>query len=188
MIIDVLAAILISFGFYLGYQRGLIKTIFDTLSLIIGVLAALKLSPIVIRILQDSLKISPAITFIVGIALTFMLVMLLIRYVGRKAEDLLEAVNINFVNKAAGGVLQALFFSVLLSYAVGLMDKVGAIKDTEKNKSLTYTYLHTLPSISEKLFVAMKPVFQDFWNITVSTMDKLKAKTDTSPQGEESKK
>ena len=53
MIIDILAAIIISLGFYLGYQRGLIKTIFDTLSLMIGILAALKLSPWVIDALQS---------------------------------------------------------------------------------------------------------------------------------------
>lgn len=43
MILDVFVAIVVSLGFYLGYSRGLIKTVFDSLSLIIGILAALKL-------------------------------------------------------------------------------------------------------------------------------------------------
>jgi membrane protein required for colicin V production len=180
MIIDIFTAILVSLGFYLGYQRGLIKTIFDTLSLIIGVLAALKLSPIVIKVLQSSFDISPAITFILGIAITFLLVMILIRFIGKKLEDLLEAVHINFVNKIAGGLLQALFFSVLLAYGVGLMDKVGMVKQNEKDKSFTYSYLGALPPLSQSLFNAMKPVFIDFWNITTSTMDKIKSKAETT--------
>ncbi|MBL0081067.1 MAG: CvpA family protein [Saprospiraceae bacterium] len=40
MTIDIITVIVVAFGFYLGYQRGLIKTVFDTLSLLIGVLAA----------------------------------------------------------------------------------------------------------------------------------------------------
>ena len=51
MIFDIIVICLIALGFYLGYNRGLIKTVFDTLSLFIAVLAALKLSPIVINLL-----------------------------------------------------------------------------------------------------------------------------------------
>ena len=113
MMLDLIVAIVVALGFYLGYSRGLIKTVFDTLALIIGIVAALKLSPITIDVINSIFKTSPAITFLVGVVLTFIGIMALIRFIGNKLEDILEAVNINFINKIAGGVLQGLFFAYL---------------------------------------------------------------------------
>lgn len=174
MFIDILAAIIISLGFYLGYQRGLIKTIFDTLSLLIGVLAALKLSPWMMDLLTRLFNLNKAFTLILGIALTFLLVMIIIRFIGKKLESILELVNINFVNKIAGGVLQALFFAALLSYAVGFMDKLNVLKEETKTSSATFTTLMQMPAASEKIYNALKPVFSEFWAKTNEAIDSMK--------------
>ena len=174
MIIDILAAIIISLGFYLGYQRGLIKTIFDTLSLMIGILAALKLSPWVIDALQSLFNLHKAVTLILGIAITFIGVMMLIRFIGRKLEDLLEVANINVLNKAAGGALQAVFFGILLSYCVAFLSKLQVFKEDTIQKSYTYSSLMKMPELSSKLFSAVKPIFVDFWNKTNEAMNDLK--------------
>jgi membrane protein required for colicin V production len=187
MILDIIAACLIALGFYLGYQRGLIKTVFDTLSLFIGILAALKLSPIVINILEGIINVSPAITFILGIVITFIGVMALIRYAGRKLEDLLEAVNINFVNKIAGGGVQAIFFAVLLSYVFYLGSSIGVINQKVKEDSMSYRHLETLPSYTQSGIEKMKPVFKGFWNKTLETMDAIKGKTDDENTNEENR-
>jgi membrane protein required for colicin V production len=174
MFVDTVAAIAISFGFYLGYKRGLINTVFDTLSLIIGVLAALKLSPWMMDVLEGLFNMNKGFTLILGIALTFLIVMLGIRFVGKKLEALLEVANINFVNKIAGGVIQAVFFSVMLSYLIGLMDKVNVLKEETKASSATYPTLMKMPVLSQSLFNALKPVFSEFWTKTNTVMDGLK--------------
>jgi membrane protein required for colicin V production len=174
MFIDALSAILISLGFYLGYQRGLIKTVFDTLSLLIGVLAALKLSPWMMNMLQSLFNLNKALTLIFGIALTFLLVMIIIRFIGRKLEDLLEVVNINFVNKFTGGALQALFFAIILSYAVSFMGTLNVLKEETKTSSATYPYLTQLPAMSQKMFTNLKPIFSEFWAKTNEAIDGLK--------------
>lgn len=174
MIIDIIAAIIISLGFYLGYQRGLIKTIFDTLSLMIGILAALKLSPWVIDALQSLFNLHKAVTLILGIAITFIGVMMLIRFIGKKLEDLLEVVNINVLNKAAGGALQAVFFGIILSYCVAFLSKLQVFKEDTIQKSYTYASLMKMPELSSKLFSAVKPIFVDFWNKTNEAMNDLK--------------
>ena len=176
MTIDILAAIIISLGAYLGYQRGLIKTIFDTLSLIIGIVAALKLSPLTISFLQDIFKFNPAITFIIGVALTFVLVMYGIRFIGKKLEQFLEMVNINFVNKAAGSALQGLFFATILALVISLFNKLNLISAETKNASVTYVHLEKVPELSQGLLNTVKPVFQNFWDLTMETMGKVKEK------------
>ena len=174
MFIDILAAIIISLGFYLGFQRGLIKTVFDTLSLFIGVLAAIKLSPWMMDLLQSLFNLNKAVTLIFGIALTFLLVMMVIRFVGKKLEDLLEVANVNFINKIAGGSIQALFFAVILSFAVSFLAKLSVLKEETKSTSTTYPYLMQMPDMSKKLFESLKPVFSEFWAKTNEAMDGLK--------------
>jgi len=106
MILDIIVALVVAFGFYTGYSRGLIKTVFDTLSLVVAIVATLILSPTVMNLLEGIIKTNPAITTLVGIVLTFIVVMALVRFIGRKIEDVFEAANINFINKIGGGVVQ----------------------------------------------------------------------------------
>ncbi|MBK6362304.1 MAG: CvpA family protein [Saprospiraceae bacterium] len=184
MILDVFVAIVVSLGFYLGYSRGLIKTVFDSLSLIIGILAALKLSPIVINILQSFLKISPAMTFLLGVVITFIGVLALIRFFGKKIESALEAVNINFINKIAGGVLQSLFFAYLLSLAFWLLSTIKVLSPEVQKASMTYSLLEPLPEKGKKVFVSLRPVFQGFWDKAIEAMDNIKGKSENqNPNG-----
>ncbi len=173
MIIDLFVAIVIALGFYLGYTRGLIKTVFDSLSLVIGILAALKLSPVMIGLLQEIIKTSPAITFILGVVITFIGVMALIRFLGKKLEDMLEAVNINFINKIAGGALQALFFAYLLSLALWLVNSLKVFNPETKAASITYPLLEPLPDKGKAIYTSLKPLFKGFWDKTVEAMDSI---------------
>ncbi|MBK9735892.1 MAG: CvpA family protein [Saprospiraceae bacterium] len=187
MLLDIIVAIVISLGFYLGYVRGLIKTVFDSLSLIIGILAALKLSPIVIGILQSIIKTSAAVTFLLGVVITFIAVMALIRFVGKKLEDILEAVHINFVNKIAGGALQGLFFAYILSLGLWLVNSLNVLNPETKAASITYGLLEPLPQKGKAVFMALKPLFQGFWDKTLEAMDSIKGeeKPKTDPPAEQ---
>lgn len=176
MIIDLLTAIFVSLGAYLGYQRGIIRTVFDTLSLIIGIIAALKLSPITIDILQKLLGINPALTFILGIAITFVGVMYLIRFIGRKLEQVLEVVHLNFVNKIAGAAIQGFFFATMLALAVGLVDKISLLTPETKAASVSYPHLQKVPELSQGMFNTLKPVFSGFWDKMLETIDQVKKK------------
>lgn len=173
MILDLIVAVVVCIGFYLGYSRGLIRTVFDTLSIIIGILAALKLSPIVIRMLEGIITTSPALSFLLGVIITFMGVMLLIRFVSKRFEDLLKGLNINFINKMAGGALQALFFAYIFSMSLWMVDSLNVLTPNVKSNSLTYSLLDSLPNKGRAVFEKMKPIFKDFWDKTAESMDKI---------------
>jgi len=185
MILDIIVALVVAFGFYTGYTRGLIKTVFDTLSLIVGIVAALKLSPITIGLLESIISTSPAITFLIGIVVTFIAVMALIRFIGNKLEDILEAANVNFVNKIAGGGVQALFFAFLLSMGLWLMNNLNVLAPETKEQSMTYSLLEPLPEAGKGVFVAIKPIFSNFWNKTIETMDKIKGEVEPNSEAEQ---
>jgi membrane protein required for colicin V production len=172
MLLDLIISIVTLLGFYLGYTRGLVRTVFDSLSLIIGIVAALKLSPFTIDMLEDILKISPAITFLMGVVITFVLIMGLIRFIGLKIEDLLKAASINVLNKILGGALQALFFAYLLSLSFWLLNNLKLISEEAKSASRAYPVMEILPEKGKAVFEKIKPVFRQFWDKTVEAMDK----------------
>ncbi len=180
MILDIIVVLVVAFGFYAGYSRGLIKTIFDALSLIIGVLAAMKLSPITINVLDNLFNIPPSIAYLVGIVITFLLVMALVRYIGRKLEDVFETANINIVNKLAGGAFQGLFFAFLISMVLWVLGNYNVVKPQTKTDSITYPLLEPLPEAGKSVFTAVKPVFQSFWDKTVNAMESIGGKVEES--------
>lgn len=175
MTLDIIIALIVAFGFYLGYNRGLIKTVFDTLSLLVGLLAALKLSPFVITIIEDIINNKP-LALIIGIVITFIAVMALIRFVGRKLEDVFKTANINFVNKISGGAVQGLFFALLVSLVLGLLTNLKLLQAETIAASQGYTILKPLPDKAQVVFNQAKPLFSDFWEKTVEAMDTVKQK------------
>jgi len=174
MFIDLIATLLILYGFYIGYSRGIIKTIFALVSIMIGILAALKLSPYMIDLLQGIFKFHPGLTFIVGFALTFILVLIVIRFLGKKLEDILKFAQINFINKVLGGGVMAILFLVFYSYTLWGIDSLSLLSQNSKNTSMSYDYLETLPSKTQDTVAKFKPFFDNFWNKLVDTFDNIK--------------
>lgn len=176
MILDIIVVLAVAFGFFIGYQRGLIKTVFDTLSLVIGILAALKLSPIVIHYVDQILSVAPAISYLIGLVITFILVMGLIRLIGRQLEKLMTTININFINKIAGGLLQGFFFAFLLSMVLWLLGNFNILNQDIKSTSQTYPLLEPLPEFGKDVFTRLEPIFRDFWTTTTEFLDTVRDK------------
>lgn len=178
MIIDLIACLLVAFGFYQGFTKGLIKTVFSTLSILIAVVATFKFSGEVMDILESLLNINRAITFVLGFVLTFIVVMALIRFIGGKLEKLINTIHIGGVNKILGGALLGLFYAILISYGVYFINKVELISPQQKEASFTYPILEPLPRITQDVGSKLKPYFSGFWENLLETMDSIKAKGD----------
>lgn len=183
MILDIIVVLVVAFGFFAGYSRGLIKTVFDTMSLIIGILAAMKLSSYTIDALESMLNISTSITYLLGLVITFIIVMAIVRFVGRKIESVLKAANVNVINQLAGGAVQGLFFAFLLSMAIWTLGNYNVMKPETKEGSITYPYLEPLPEAGKALFTAVKPIFQEFWDNTVRAMESMGGKIENEANG-----
>ncbi len=163
MFLDLVAVILLIYGLYVGYTRGIIKSVFAIISIFIGIIAAIKISPITINLLEKIFNIHPGFTFLLGFGLTFFLVMVAVRFIGKKLEDILQFAHVNFVNKAAGAAVMGLILLVFYSYALYGIDKIGLISANTKDKSVSYSFLSTLPNKTENVMTAMKPMFEGFY-------------------------
>lgn len=178
MIIDVAFLIALVFGFYMGFKRGIIKTLFSLVALIIAILASLKLSPLVIAAFEKALDIHPAINFLLGFVLTFIIAYFIIRIVGGRLEGAFKAINLNFINKIAGGILFSLLFVICFSSLLWFLNKSDLISDEAKESSFTYEQLEPVPMMAQGAIQSMKPLFKGFWDKTTETFDAIKERNE----------
>lgn len=178
MILDLIVVLFTAFGFYLGYKRGLIRTVFDTLSFFIGALLALKFAPFLIKHVDQLLNVTPAVSYLIGLVIAFIIVIGVIGFIGKQIENVFKAININFINKIVGGVVQGLFFAFILSMALLLLGNMKILNEDIKNTSQTYVLIEPLPEVGKDLFEKARPILTDFWDLTKETIDNIK----TSPE------
>lgn len=172
MIIDIFFAVVAAWGFYLGFSRGIIKTIFTILSVVFGLIMAVRFGPQVTNLLERTLSDNP-LMFIAGFLLTFVGVMMIIRLLANFLEGALQTAHINFVNQFIGGLVTAAFFTLLLSGLLWFSDKAQLISEDTKGDSSTYKYLERYPEVVWSWGGKLKPVLVDFWDHSIEFMNKL---------------
>ena len=173
MVIDILLLIFAGWGFYQGYSRGIISTVFTVFSIVFGLVAAFKLTPGAARMLETSFKIDQTLSFPVGFLLTLVLSLLLIRMVGQFIEKGLEKANINFLNQTAGGILLASLYTLLYSVLLWFGSESTVVTKETSEASITYPYLKEFPKKMRGVYEIVKPTFKDFWQESVHFLDRL---------------
>lgn len=181
MIIDFLCAIVALYGFWVGYSRGIIKTVLTTISFLFGFMAAAKFSPTVSVMLQEWIDAPGTIMLPAAFLLTFILTLVLFRMLANGLEGMLEAVNINFINQIAGGGISMFFFVFLYSVLVSFADNSRMIDPDTKQESFTYEILEPVPDYAWALGKSVWPVFQEFYQYALDVMDQI----DTQVQRQE---
>lgn len=179
MIIDIILALLVTYGFYTGYNRGLIDTFFDLISIVIGLIVTVKLSHILIEFLEKILpNLDSWIIYLIGLVSTFLLVMILVRFIGNKLEGLFKFVQLNVLNKVAGGILKAFLLSTVFSFLILLIGKVSVLR-TEGyinaiQSSRTFKMVEPFPEYAKNAFDRVEPYFKDFYQKTNELIDDAK--------------
>ena len=175
MIIDVVFAIVLLYGFYLGFSQGIINTLFAVLSIIIGLLAAFKLAPATSNFLETLFKSSNPLMFLGGFIITFIVTMFLIRTVARALEGLFRAARINFINQLVGGVVLSGVLILMLSMLIWFGDQATLVDKATKQESMTYPYLEQYPQQVKGLGRVLRPTFEEFWVQSVDMLNKLES-------------
>ncbi|MBK7872130.1 MAG: CvpA family protein [Saprospiraceae bacterium] len=71
IMIDLFFFITAGYGFFLGFYRGIIQTIFTILSYVFGLLAAFKLSPAATKFLETATGSDHPLMFVAGFLIAF---------------------------------------------------------------------------------------------------------------------
>ncbi len=184
--IDILFLICAGFGFFHGYTRGIIETVLTAFAYLFGLLAAFKLAPTVSGILTSIFNNDSALMLIVGFAVTFIGIIFIIRMIVNGLENILEVAYINIINQFAGGVLMAAFTVLIYSTLLWFTDEANLIQDQTKQQSFSYVLLRDYPAKAKKVGKAFMPIFQNFWDESLTLLDRVKKnggmeKTESEP-------
>jgi membrane protein required for colicin V production len=171
MAIDIIFVIVAGYGFYLGFSKGIIQTVFTVLSIMFGLMAAIRFAKPMTDFLEDIFSPN-ALMFIAGFLLTFVLTMFLIRLIAKTIEGFLKTANINIINQLAGGMLLAAIFIMLYSVILWFGDQTGALKEA-KETSMTYDYLEEYPQYVWGIGKKAQPYIKDFYEDSQTFMDRL---------------
>lgn len=173
MALDIGFVIFMLYGFYLGFSKGIIETVFTVLSIIFGVMAAIKFAPATQKFLETALNNNSPLMWIAGLLLSFVLMMFIIRLLARGLEGILQTANINIVNQVAGGILLSALSILLYSGLLWFGDQARFIDEQTKRESLTYVYVEQFPTQAWNIGVHLRPIFEDFWNQSLDVFDRL---------------
>lgn len=162
--IDIIFSVLVLMAAIKGYRQGLIMAVFSVITLLVGLVAAMKLSVVVASYLADSTNISarwlPAISFTV----VFTAVAIVIRFISVLVQKAVKAVMLGWLNRLAGAVLYAVIYTLILSVALFYADKIHLLRPSALASSITYPYLKPFgPAVIESIGFVI-PLFKNMFH------------------------
>jgi membrane protein required for colicin V production len=144
MLIDSIFIVLLVMAFIKGYTRGFILAVFSTLAILIGLVAAVKLSAVTANYLHNKANLSMQWLPLLSFALVMFVTILLVRLVAKIIEKTIDLALLGWANKLAGIALYILLyatvFSVILFYAV----EMKIIEASTIQASKAYHYIQPL--------------------------------------------
>ncbi|MDG1297101.1 MAG: CvpA family protein [Saprospiraceae bacterium] len=173
MIIDILFALAFGYGFLVGYSKGILETVFKIFGYLIGVVAAIKFALPIQRILEDSFDTDNPAMYIVGLLLSFLLTMMIVRFAANLIENMLEKANINIINQVFGGLLVSGFMVLIYSLLLYFAKASHLISNETERSSYTYEYLEEFPDKTWTFMSYLKDPILEFWEGSVDFIDKL---------------
>ncbi|HVB03548.1 MAG TPA: CvpA family protein [Chitinophagaceae bacterium] len=141
MVIDILFVVFMLWAVFKGYSNGLIIGIFSLLSLLAGLLIALKFSAVFCHYGQMHFHLTGSWWPLVFFILIFIGVILLVNLGARLLTKLLELAMLGWLNRICGIILYMAIYTVIFSILLWLMDRVHLIPLAMKLQSRVYAYL-----------------------------------------------
>jgi membrane protein required for colicin V production len=129
MAIDIACLVVLAFAFFRGYKRGLIMAVFTVAAYVIGAFATMHFSFLVSDYLAANFNISGTWLPIVAFAITFFLVVLLVRWLGKLMEKAMTRVLPTAFNRFIGSLVYMSLALVLLSLLYNVASAGDVFKD-----------------------------------------------------------
>ncbi len=186
MSLDIIFLAVFVYGFWQGYSRGIISTVFNIFAYIFGVMLAFKMAPTTVNVLERLFHSDNPAMYVAAIVTNLVVVMVIMRQAAKGMEGIFEAVYLGFVNKIAGGLLTAGMLVLAYSVVLWFLVKVQFLGTATMAESRAYPYLEMMPGKARAVAVRFQPLFQDFWGNSINWMDRLKQygvkQTETKPK------
>jgi len=152
--LDILFLIPIVWFAYQGFKRGLIIELTSLLALILGIYAALYFSGYAANFLVNNMDMESKYVPVTSFILTFIVVVVVVYFVGKILEKLVNMVALGFLNKLAGsffGILKAAIFLSIVLLIINQFNDDLISRQKKKNSFLYRPISGIAPLLWQKL-------------------------------------
>lgn len=171
MLIDILLIIFALAGFWVGYTKGIVSTLFSILGYIIALLITLKISPWFTDFLVTSLKIEKMFALIFGTLFILILLIFLLRWLLKKVTAYLEQSKISAMNKVIAGLIMVCMGILFFSFVLWPINQYGMLNQQAKQTSISYETLEAIPGKARNFIEKFKPLFNRYWELMQQTIE-----------------
>lgn len=152
MILDICILVPVLWGMFKGFKRGLIIELCTLMALILGVYGAATFGEMGGDYLRDTFNTDPRVSSVLGFALLFIIIVVLVFIFGKILEGVIKLVALGLVNKLFGMLFGGFKFLLILSGILYLINGFPLTDDLIPAKEKADSYLYEpaseiLPSI-----------------------------------------
>lgn len=160
MAIDIVYLSFLAFGFFLGFRRGLVHSIFSITALFLGIAVALKFSEQIVAWVSETFNLEMAYVPLLVFILLFILVILLVRAVAWSVEKVLKTLYLNFINQILGAGLWCLVLTLVFSTFLWFAHQLDLISKEQIESSNTFEFIILVAPTTYGLLSELIPWFQ----------------------------
>jgi len=121
-ILDIIIAIPLLWALYRGFKKGLVYMVASLAALVLGILGAMKFHGLAGSMLDNWFEIKPEHLQMLGFAVAFLLIVILVHLAAFFIDRVIKAVALNFINRLAGMVVGVLISAFVVSVVMQPID------------------------------------------------------------------
>lgn len=163
MIIDIIFLILLAIAVLKGISKGFIIAVFSFFAIIIGVVAAMKLSYLVAERLQHLFTSGRQWLPLISFVLVLICVVILVRLIAGIIQRSVKMVALGFLDKAAGMCLFVLLYISVYSVILFYLTKMEIINASTISASRTYNFIEPFGPKIVDIIGTVIPVFKNLF-------------------------
>lgn len=166
--LDLVIAAIVGFFMVRGIRKGLINTLTGVLSFILALIISTGLMGTAAGILQDYLRFSKDVSYVVGYLVLFIGTILLFRGVANVILKIFTITSLRWVDRLVGGLLGLMIGGLIVS-SVLVSLSFFSFTDTllpERDESLLYPYARGFFPAFYNIVIKVKPAASTFQELT----------------------
>lgn len=163
MIIDVIFLILLAIAVLKGISRGFVVAVFSFIAIIIGVLAAMRLSYAVAERLQQSFSTGKQWLPFLSFLIVLICVIVLVRLIAGIIQRAINIVMLGWLNKLGGIILFVLLYISVYSVILFYLTKMNVIKPETISASHTYNFIEPFGPKIVDIVGEIIPIFKNLF-------------------------
>lgn len=160
--LDIILGIPLLWLTWRGFRNGLVIELAKLAGLILGIWVAFHFSAWTGKTLAAWIHVSPVLLPLLAFILTFLAVLILVWFIGKLAEHLVDMVSLGFLNKLAGAVLGMLKAVLLLGVILLVFNHYENTKLIVPQKAREESFLYkSISGAGKMIYPLVKTQFLD---------------------------